>query len=313
MKDRPARERHYRRLLALYPRAHRAVHGEEMLGVLLDDAKPGLAETLDLLRGAVQVHWRHALSGPDRRDTLAIVSLLAPVLLLAGSAATVREIRVAAGLEAWAPRVWSGALADVPVWSAWLIALVLGISGRRRASVTLAWLATAGLIAVAIVDPARHWPVELVAGWVMLSIFAAVAMTASPGPRRGLAQLGRLRLVYLGGTVAVLVALTTTARGRHLPLAELIQLAVLVVGVGAACRLSTRSGRRAAMILLVPLIAVPIAARVPVGAYSAFIYATPVVVAVGIAVALHRFDRCLPRRIHSPAPPSPAPPSQNRG
>ncbi|MGW4400070.1 hypothetical protein ACWEHA_32680 [Amycolatopsis nivea] len=31
-------ERRYRRLLALYPRAHRAAHGEEMLGVLLDGA-----------------------------------------------------------------------------------------------------------------------------------------------------------------------------------------------------------------------------------------------------------------------------------
>lgn len=293
-------ERRYRRLLALYPRAHRAAHGEEMLGVLLEGAEnrsaPGAAETWDLLRGAAQVHWRHALSGHDRRDTLAIVSLLAPVLLLTGATSTVREIRSVARLDGWPLRMWLGALADAPVWSAWLAAVVLGVCGMRRASVVLAWLATAALVTVTILDPARHWLPDVTAGWVLLSVFAALAMTASPGPRRGFALLGRLRLSILVGTVAVLLALTTTARGMHLPLAELVQLVVLVVGVFAACRVSTRSGRRAALILLAPLIAVPVAARV-LGRLDVYpvlpivFYAIPAVVTVGIAVLLHRFDR----------------------
>ncbi|MET9259412.1 hypothetical protein [Amycolatopsis sp. NPDC004079] len=293
-------ERRYRRLLALYPRAHRDVHGEEMLGVLLDGAgnrsTPGKTETLDLVWGAVQVRWRQTLGGHGRRDALAIVSLLAPLLLLTGAASTVREIRTVSRMDGWPLRMWLSALADVPVWTAWLAAAVLGVCGLRRASVALAWLATAALLSVAILDPARHWAVDVTAGWVLLSVFAAVAMTVSPGPRRALALLGRWRLAILVSTVAVLLALTTTARGMHLPLAQLVQLVVLVVGVFAACRISTRSGRRAALILLAPLIAAPIVARV-LGQLDAYpvlpvvIYAVPIAVTLGFAFLLHRFDR----------------------
>lgn len=56
-------EARYRRLLACYPRDHRARHQEEMLGVLLAAARPGrrhpdLAELADLLRGALRMHAR---------------------------------------------------------------------------------------------------------------------------------------------------------------------------------------------------------------------------------------------------------------
>jgi hypothetical protein len=40
MTDISALERRYRRLLAVYPPAHRRVHGEEMVGVLLASARP---------------------------------------------------------------------------------------------------------------------------------------------------------------------------------------------------------------------------------------------------------------------------------
>ncbi|MYW90903.1 hypothetical protein G3I59_09880 [Amycolatopsis rubida] len=311
-------KRRYRRLLALYPLAHRAAHGEEMLGVLLDGAgnrsKPGVAETLDLVWGAAQVHWRHALSKHSRRDTLAIVSLLAPVLLLTGAASTVREIRSVARLDSAGLRMWFGALADVPVWSGWLAAVVLGVCGMRRASVILAWVANAALITVALLDPARHWSVDMAPGWVLLSVFAALAMTASPGPRHGLALLGRLRLSVLTCTVVVLLGLTTTVRGMHLPLAQLVQLAVLVAGVFAACRLRVRSGRRAALILLAPLIVVPVAARL-LGYLDVYpvlplvLYAAPVVVTLGFGVLLHRFDRhSRATSPDSPIPPSPARP-----
>ena len=61
--DRPARdpagaaalERRYLRLLRCYPPSHRAFHREEMLGVLLDTARPGqrtpgLGQTVNLSR-----------------------------------------------------------------------------------------------------------------------------------------------------------------------------------------------------------------------------------------------------------------------
>ncbi|MFE0023672.1 hypothetical protein [Amycolatopsis sp. NPDC059021] len=305
---RTALERRYRRLLALYPRAHRAAHGEEMLGVLLDGAagrsRPGRAETVDLVWGAVQVRWQHALSGHrgrDRRDTLAMVSLVAPVLLMLGASWSLREIVGLARADVWVQRLWLGALADVLVFSAWPAALVLGLFGMRRASVVLAWLATAALIMVVVVDLGLHWPAELAAGWVLLSVFAAVAVTVSPGPRRGRDLLGLSRMIILAGTAAVLFLLTATRLGTHLPLAELVRMVVLVIGVLAACRPGTRSGRRAAAIVLTPLIAVPVTSRVILDsdAYLIFgnpilsiiTYSAPVAITVGFAALLHRFDR----------------------
>jgi hypothetical protein len=58
MSDRSDLERRYRRLLALYPKAFRRQHGQEMLSVLIAGAAPGqrrptLAETANLLGHAI--------------------------------------------------------------------------------------------------------------------------------------------------------------------------------------------------------------------------------------------------------------------
>jgi hypothetical protein len=58
MSDSALLERRYRRLLACYPKAYRREREMEMLGVLMDTAREGqrrptLAESADLLRGAV--------------------------------------------------------------------------------------------------------------------------------------------------------------------------------------------------------------------------------------------------------------------
>jgi hypothetical protein len=54
-------ERRYRRFVALYPRAFRRDSEEEIVSVLLATARPGqrrvgMAESADLIRGAVQMH-----------------------------------------------------------------------------------------------------------------------------------------------------------------------------------------------------------------------------------------------------------------
>jgi len=61
-------EARYRPLLACYPAAHRASYGEEMIGILLAGAssgqrRPGVADTLDLISGALRVRIRAALAG----------------------------------------------------------------------------------------------------------------------------------------------------------------------------------------------------------------------------------------------------------
>jgi hypothetical protein len=86
-------ERGYRRLLAWYPRRFRAEQGDGMLAVLMtgageDQRRPGLLETLDVLRSAVWMRLRSLRAGPENRgwaDGLALFSVLAPVFLVAAS------------------------------------------------------------------------------------------------------------------------------------------------------------------------------------------------------------------------------------
>jgi hypothetical protein len=61
MTDSPRLERGYRRILALYPRAFRHQSEEEILAVLMATAsegqrRVGLAESADLIRGALRMH-----------------------------------------------------------------------------------------------------------------------------------------------------------------------------------------------------------------------------------------------------------------
>ncbi|MEO3854945.1 hypothetical protein [Acrocarpospora sp. B8E8] len=85
-----ALEARYRRLLRWYPQAHRAMHEEEMLGVLMAGAEPGrtrpkVAESADLIRGAVRIRLRHAFgpeSAPSWRSAFAPVVLVAVLVTL---------------------------------------------------------------------------------------------------------------------------------------------------------------------------------------------------------------------------------------
>jgi hypothetical protein len=85
-----ALERRYRRLLRCYPPGHRQVHREEMLGVLLATARPGqrapgARQTVNLVACGLAIRGRRALSslaGEAWQDALAVVSLIAPVLML---------------------------------------------------------------------------------------------------------------------------------------------------------------------------------------------------------------------------------------
>src|SRR6266568_8082568 len=114
-------EKRYRRLLALYPKDHRREHAEEMVGVLLaadGDAqvrtsKPvawalrlgqHAADSADLVDGALRIRGRIALNRLQRThwlswtvrdqrwsDALAVVSVVAPLLLLV---AALTEFRI---------------------------------------------------------------------------------------------------------------------------------------------------------------------------------------------------------------------------
>ena len=89
----PVLEGRYRRLLRMYPAAHRRKHQDEMLGVLMTGARagqhrPGLADTANLIWGALLIRLRPARPGtawPLWRDALAVVSVLLPLMVLAYS------------------------------------------------------------------------------------------------------------------------------------------------------------------------------------------------------------------------------------
>jgi hypothetical protein len=85
-----ALERRYRRLLRCYPPSHRALHREEMLGVLLATARPGqrtpgLRETVNLAACGLAIRVRRIpgwLAADAGQDALAVVSLITPAVVL---------------------------------------------------------------------------------------------------------------------------------------------------------------------------------------------------------------------------------------
>jgi hypothetical protein len=273
-------ERRYRRLLGWYPAAHRQAHGEEMLGVLLAAARPGqrrpgLAATADLISGALRIRLRALLRGtPDQRweDALAVVSVLAPLLMLAAGLVTSNLVAVAVraargyydGLS-WLtdPRVWLLLAGPVTV-------AALALLGLRRATALAALTVTAGetfVLAFASMT-ATYWSSPVIALWVFLGLLAAAAPVLSAGPRRG-----RQILRWWGVTAASLLAIVfaqltwgpdiqfpldhATLVGAHMgarvltPQVRLAGILAAAMAAAALC-LVTATGRRVLVLLAIP-------------------------------------------------------------
>ena len=235
-------ERRYRRLLALYPRDHRERHGQEMLDVLMAGARPGWRDTADLLWSAFRLHLRRMLSGGvDPRDVLAIVSLLGPVAILSGVTHSLFE------LESWVRASLAWTSPDALVWTVWLAVAVLAAFRQRVLAAVGAWAGTIGLV-IAMAD--HDWA-SAGAGWVLLGGLTAVALTLSPGPARGRELAGREPVLVMGA--AVVVAVTIEILGYREIEVFAAYVLVLAVGAVAAAGAGTRAGRRAALVLLVPV------------------------------------------------------------
>lgn len=213
-----ALERRYRRLLRCYPSGHRQVHREEMLGVLLATARPGqrapgARQTVNLVACGLAIRARRALSSlADEawQDALTVVSLITPALMLVIAAldfaVAIRQAMVehhaypAAG-PFWQPWLVPFLGGPATMMIAWLVVVLLGLTGRRRlaaaiASIALA-LALCDLLAV-VIQQSSAWsgglPMFLITagqGPVFVASLAACSLTFSAGPRRGLAIVGR--------------------------------------------------------------------------------------------------------------------------
>jgi hypothetical protein len=204
-----ALERRYRRLLRWYPPSHRAVHGEEMVGVLLVAARPGqrtpdVTLAANLIACGLAIRARRAVAWlTDAQDSMAVISLVAPVLMFV-YATLVLGIQVES-VVSWQPLVIPFLGGPAAAMIGWLIVVVLGLTGRRRAAaaITLALLAltlaetlTQALQLTGALSgglPVFFWVAGEALPVVMTSL-AACSLAFSAGPRRGLVILGRRRV-----------------------------------------------------------------------------------------------------------------------
>ncbi len=204
----------YRRLLALYPKDHRREHAEEMVGVLLAAygaaqvraPKPvawalrfgqHTADSADLVGGALRIRGRIALNRLKRAhwlswtvrdqrwsDALAVVSVVAPLLLLVAALTEFRIPQAVASSITGHPH-WeltaTLSLADLPM-AAGAPGVTLLVFLRLRRLAGLGALATAiGQVAAGAVPAFAGYADPAVAFTVLLSGAAAVALLLSPG------------------------------------------------------------------------------------------------------------------------------------
>jgi hypothetical protein len=204
----PARlERGYRRMLACYPKAFRRESGEEILAVLLATAREGqrragLAESADLLRGAVRMHF--GMSRAPRPVRIAVrLMCLGAVLTLAD----VVTVLVTLGGVRWAAAHDLGAgqwplvmLTQVDFWLA---------SAPIGAGVWL-WLAWAN---------GRGYPwarSAFTAFFVLLTIALLFGLAKDASPYTW-ADVIATTVLWLAGLAAMLLIFSETAYYQHEP------------------------------------------------------------------------------------------------
>ena len=213
-------EQGYRRLLAWYPVWFRSEQGEEMLAVLMAGAqpgqqRPGLMESIDVLRSALGMRLRSLSAGLRNHewvDALALFSVTAPLFLLVADVLEVAlpyRVHVRAG-DPFVMRVFGGhpevgglsllrvTFFDIAVGCQVIIAVLI-LLGLR-------WLALAGIVASAgYLAVASHWidwiprPLQLLTAGAY--ILTAAALFGPADPRRG-----RQLLTWGHGVVLLLAA-----------------------------------------------------------------------------------------------------------
>ncbi|MCW2876141.1 MAG: hypothetical protein JWQ95_241 [Sphaerisporangium sp.] len=263
-------EARYRRLLACYPREHRARHEEEMISVLLAGARPGQtrpapADAADLLWGALRVHGRRAfgpVSAPVWRDGLAVALALWPFLILASVLATEfvlaagsLQIRgVAAVLErpTWIPFVpETVVVAAVPVLAVLLGRWWIAVLGAVAFALYLYWVGHPYLLELdALMFPSP--------GPVLLAEVSAVIIAFIPAAHRAITLIpwrafllwGPLALAGLTASKAIVRWVNVMVHHDIVTWAPVPWLVVVALAAGYACR--SVVGRRAALLLFLP-------------------------------------------------------------
>ena len=245
----------YRRLLALYPAEHRRAHEAEMLGVLMTGARagqrhPGVAESADLIWGALRIGLRpgsHGSPDPRWRDALAAVTVILPLLALLYF--TTHDLL---GLARLGPG--NALLAGTVQWDlqtlAWWLALTTLVLLRLRRTAALAAAAMLIWYTVSYAGGALNWG-YLDPQW-MLIFFALgleiAALVTSPGPRRGLQILTRKHYALAAVVAVTLGAVLGWLWPSHQAASDAIMITVIAVSMGGMAAASPLSRR--VMVLL---------------------------------------------------------------
>ena len=279
-----ALERRYRRLLRCYPPSHRAVHREEMLGVLLATARPGqrapgAGQAVNLVACGLAIRARRSLAAGPWQDALAVMSLIAPVLMsiiaILNFAVAIREAVAehqgipAAEFPFWQLNLVPQLGGPAAVMIGWLAVVLLALTGRRRAAAAVASiplaLALTDLLTV-VMQRTGAWSGGLPmfvwtagGGPVVLASLAACSLAFSAGPRRGLAIAGRRRacLMIAGlsaglgfSSVVVLVSPSAQLSGPVFSLLDVLAIAVAIV----VTRVPGTAGGRIAVLIAAGLL-----------------------------------------------------------
>jgi hypothetical protein len=277
-----ALERGYRRLLFLYPAQYRRVHEEEMLAVLMTAApggkrRPGIGEAADLILGALRVRCQPQRdAGPAWRDALAVLSVILPVILLLIDMA--QETQMLLSFPGPGPFSYGFPLWALEQPAAPSVLVVLVLLRLRRAALA----AAAMLVWVAVLGGGTF-----VYGTAGASLFLAlgleiVALTASPGPRRGL-QI----LTWKHGALIVIATLAAATTSYPVTL-------IVIAVIGAAMALASSLGRWLLVLLAIPawpFFSLPVEVFLPLASWLSFIgqtYLLPLALLVLAVIAARR-------------------------
>jgi hypothetical protein len=267
----------YRRLLAVYPAAHRQAYEEEMVGVLMAGAEPGqrrpaLGEAVDLLWSGLVARFgrgRQDLRSAVWRDAAAVAGLIGVVLLAAVPCR--RLIFGVHYLQQYGDPmrrfgVDGGLLLDVAARSvAWLAVLVAVLVAARRTAVGLAVVAVLVEIATIVVWLPAYEFHAIRMSWAPVLALCTVALLA-------LARRGRPAIAIMGrrGLALITAALVLTGFSELLLLRlwqapaqilGLISVTDALLAVAAALLLTgllriPGQLRRRTLVLLAPVVAV---------------------------------------------------------
>ncbi|MEU8421362.1 hypothetical protein AB0C15_10860 [Micromonospora sp. NPDC048835] len=213
-------ERGYRRLLAVYPWEHRRVYEDEMLAVLIADARPGqrrpaAADVRDLVGGGLRARLRVGARGftqPSWADAATVAGLLVAVVLLAFAAKGLLNQLIHPSL----PPGFAPSGPDLVDWlrvAGWAGVCAAALIGWRWVAAGLAWAGVLGW-SVFVAPQAADNPTYVVdmLPQLALAVVTAAALTVPAPRRRAIALLGVRRLLVLVLAPTAVVALLVTNR-----------------------------------------------------------------------------------------------------